>query len=75
MLASEPGKVIVSTIRPAVNDVAATYVSESQYGSGLNKGSTDYVHLYVKAPSIMRLLRRSFVPYCSSMSAWLLQPC
>ena len=36
MLASEVGKCVVSTVRPALNDMASKYVSETQYGSGLN---------------------------------------
>ena len=49
MLASEPGKAIASVLRKNLNLVAENYTSGTQYGSGLNSGSTEFAHLYVKA--------------------------
>ena len=49
MLASDPGKCIASTVRGHVNTVARSFVNNTQYGSGLNKGNAEYAHLYVKA--------------------------
>ena len=49
MLASEPGKAIASVLRKDLNKVADNYTSGTQFGSGLNHGSTEFAHLHVKA--------------------------
>ena len=49
MLANESSKTMTATIRPQLNDVAKKYITNTQYGSGLNHGCTESAHLYVKA--------------------------
>ena len=48
-LAAESGKIIQATVRPALNNVVENYTENTQYGSGLNDGTTEMVHLYTRA--------------------------
>ena len=48
-LAAESGKIIQATVRPARNDVVENYTENTQYGSGLNDGTTEMAHLYARA--------------------------
>lgn len=49
MLAREVGKTLAADIRPEIVKQVAVVAVPTQYGSGLNSGSTDVGHLYVKA--------------------------
>ena len=49
LLGAESGKVIQSTVRPVLNKVVETYTEETQYGSGLNNGTTETAHSYARA--------------------------
>ena len=49
MLASEVGKTLHSILRPELNKVSQNKSTGTQWGSGLNSGSTESAHLYVKA--------------------------
>ena len=49
LLGAESGKVVQSIVRPVLNEIVEEYTAETQYGSGLNNGTTETAHLYARA--------------------------
>ena len=49
LLADEVGKTLQSNNRPTLNKVVGRAAAGTQWGSGLNGGATDVVHMYVNA--------------------------
>ena len=49
MLASDSGKAVQSLVRPVYNRETQTESTQTQWGSGLNHGSTETAHMYIKA--------------------------
>lgn len=61
LLADEVGKPFQFISRPQLNKVVSESVTRTQWGSGLNNGSTDVVHAYMNACVDIALARKQSI--------------